>query len=261
MLAVYLLCGGRLELDLNNFFPDRAPGTRYTIPIPCVLVVHPRGRLLFDTGIHRQAIVDPVARLGADRARRLGVRSRPEEEVVSQLALVGVAPAAVTHVANSHFHFDHCGGNEFFPGATFLVQRAELEAARAVDRENPGSYRPNFVDFDLPLPYRPVDGEHDVFGDGTAVLLPTPGHTPGHQSLAVRIPGGPRYLFAADACYTREHMDRDVLSGVLWDPALMRRSMGVLRDLRDREQMTLVYGHDAEQWDGLPHAPEPLARG
>jgi glyoxylase-like metal-dependent hydrolase (beta-lactamase superfamily II) len=260
MLTVYLLCGGRLDLDLSTFFPDRPPGARYTVPIPCVLVVHPRGRLLFDTGVHRQAIVDPVGRLGADRARRFGVRSRPGEEVVGQLALVGLAPDAVTHVANSHLHFDHCGGNEFFPGATFLVQRAELDAARAVDRQNPGRFNPSFRDFDLPLAYRPVDGEHDVFGDGTVTLLPTPGHTPGHQSLSVRLPDGARFLFAADACYTREHMDRDLLPGVLWDPALMRRSLALLRGLRDGEGTTVVYGHDAEQWDGMARAPVPLAR-
>jgi glyoxylase-like metal-dependent hydrolase (beta-lactamase superfamily II) len=64
------------------------------------------------------------------------------------------------------------------------VQRAELEAAR-----RPGfvpSYSPSPIDFDHPLEYRMIDGEHDVFGDGTVVLLPTFGHTPGHQSLLVR---------------------------------------------------------------------------
>jgi glyoxylase-like metal-dependent hydrolase (beta-lactamase superfamily II) len=261
MLAVYLLCGGRLELDHSLFFPDRAPGTRYTVPIPCVLVVHPRGRILFDTGIHRDAITDPVARFGEARARRFGVRSRPDEEVVSQLARLGLAPGDVDHVANSHFHFDHCGGNELFPRSTFLVQRAELEAARVADPARPGRYTPSFRDFDHPLRYEPLDGEHDVFGDGSAVLLPTPGHTPGHQSLRVRPGPGAGWVFTADACYTREHMDGDLLSGVVWDPDGMARSLRRLRALRDEDGASVMYGHDAAQWETLPQAPRPLLGG
>ena len=113
------------------------------------------------------------------------------------------------YVANSHLHFDHCGGNEFFPRATFLVQRPELEAAR-----KPGfvpRYSPSPIDFDHPLDYQLIDGEHDVFGDGTVVLLPTYGHTPGHQSLRVRAGKDAHIVCASDACYTRENMDRDVL--------------------------------------------------
>jgi glyoxylase-like metal-dependent hydrolase (beta-lactamase superfamily II) len=261
MLTVYLLGCGRLELDHTVFFPHRVPGTRYTVPIPCVLVVHPRGRLLFDTGLHRDALADPVGRLGEARARRFGVRSRPDEEVVSQLARLGLAPDDVARVANSHFHFDHCGGNEFFPRSTFLVQRAELEAARAADAARPGRYTPSARDFDHPLRYEPLDGEHDVFGDGTVVLLPTPGHTPGHQSLWVRPGPGAGWVFAADACYTREHMDGGLLSGVVWDPGAMTRSLHRLRALRDDAGASVLYGHDPAQWETLPRAPKPLLAG
>ena len=145
-LRVYVLCGGLLELDLALMLPDRAPGSRWTVPVPAFLVVHGRGRLLFDTGVHCAAITDPVGRLGETRASRFGMRSQPGDEVVSQLGLLGVRPDDVTWVANSHFHFDHCGGNEFFPRSTFLVQRKELEAARdpacpgreALHAERPG---------------------------------------------------------------------------------------------------------------------------
>ena len=261
MLGVYALCGGYLDLELAMMVPDREPGTRWTVPVPAFLVVHRAGRLLFDTGVHCAAITDPVGRLGETRARRFGVRSQPGDDVVSQLALLGLRPDDVTHVANSHFHFDHCGGNEFFPRSTFLVQRRELEAARdpAVLAEK--RYAPSAPDFDHPLAYRPVDGEHDVFGDGTVVLIPTHGHTPGHQSLRVRAGKGADLVLAADACYTRENMDRDLLPGVLWDPDEMARSLARLRALRDREGATVIFGHDPDQWRELPRAPEPLAVG
>jgi glyoxylase-like metal-dependent hydrolase (beta-lactamase superfamily II) len=259
MLRVYALSGGYLDLALSLMLPDREPGTRWTVPVPAFLVAHGAGRLLFDTGVHCAAITDPVGRLGEARARRFGVRSRPGDDVVSQLALLGLRPDDVTHVANSHFHFDHCGGNEFFPRSTFLVQRRELEAARDPAILSQKRYAPSPPDFDHPLAYRPVDGEHDVFGDGTVVLIPTHGHTPGHQSLRVRAGKGADLVLAADACYTRENMDRDLLPGVLWDPGEMARSLAHLRALRDRQGATIIFGHDPAQWEELPRAPEPLA--
>jgi glyoxylase-like metal-dependent hydrolase (beta-lactamase superfamily II) len=162
----------------------------------------------------------------------------------------------VRYVANSHLHFDHCGGNEFFPRATFLVQRPELEAAR-----RPGfvpGYSPSPIDFDHPLDYRMIDGEHDVFGDGTVLLIPTYGHTPGHQSLLVRAGKGTQVVCASDACYTRENMDRDVLPKILWNPSIMRDSLATLRKLRDSAGATVFYGHDPEQWAAIPRAPAPV---
>jgi N-acyl homoserine lactone hydrolase len=258
MANVYALSGGLIELDRSTFFSDLPAGTRITVPVICFLIAHPGGHVLVDTGVHRQAIVDPVGRLGERRASVFRLRSAATDEVVSQLALLGLAPDDIRYVVNSHFHFDHCGGNEFFRRSTFLVQRPEMEAARQVLAGATMRYSPSAVDFDHPLEYRLVDGEHDVFGDGTVVLLPTYGHTPGHQSVRVRRGKGVDLVLAADACYTRENMDRDVLPNVLWDPREMSRSLARLRQLRDREGATVIYGHDADQWREISRAPTPL---
>src|ERR687888_811326 len=240
MVQIYALCVGYLELDRASMLSDLTPGTPWTVPVSSYLVVHPQGRLLFDTGVHCQSITDPIGRMGEERARRIRIRSQVGDDVVSQLARAGLQPDDITYVVNSHLHFDHCGGNEFFPHATFLVQKPEMEAAR-----HPGgvaSYSPSAIDFDHPLNYQLVDGEHDVFGDGTVLLIPTYGHTPGHQSLLVR-PGKDAPLVAAsDACYTRENMDRDVLPNVLWNPSVMRDSLATLRRLRDQGGATIFYG-------------------
>ena len=100
-----------------------------------------------------------------------------------------------------------------------------------------------------------IDGEHDVFGDGAVVLLPTFGHTPGHQSLLVRAGKGAQIVCASDACYTRENMDRDVLPNILWNAAVMRESLAALRKLRDQAGATMFYGHDPDQWAATPRAP------
>src|SRR5438128_7078924 len=252
MVQIYALCVGYLELDRASMLSDLTPGMPWTVPVSSYLVVHPQGRLLFDTGVHCQTLTDPIGRMGEERARRIRIRSQVGDDVVSQLARAGLQPDDITYVVNSHLHFDHCGGNEFFPHATFFVQRAELEAAR-----RPGgvpSYSPSPIDFEHALDYRMIDGEHDVFGDGSVVLIPTYGHTPGHQSMVLRTGNSPQMVCAADACYTRENMDRDVLPNVLWNASVMRDSLATLRKLRDQGGATMFYGHDPAQWDAIPHA-------
>jgi N-acyl homoserine lactone hydrolase len=234
VIRVYALCTGYIELDRASMVSDLAAGQPWTVPVLSFLVDHPRGKLLFDTGVHCQARVDPVGRLGPERVKRLTVKSQAGDDVVPQLARLGLTPPDVRYVANSHLHFDHCGGNEFFPQATFLVQRPD------------------------PLEYQMIAGEHDVFGDGTVLLLPTYGHTPGHQSLLVRAGKGASLVCASDACYTRENMDRDVLPKILWDESVMRDSLAALRKLRDQAGATMFYGHDPAQWDAMPHAPAPV---
>src|SRR5574341_25448 len=214
MLQIYAVCVGYLELDRASMLSDLPPGSPWTVPVSSYLVVHPQGRLLFDTGVHCQTLTDPIGRMGAARASRIRIRSQVGDDVVSQLARLGLQPDDITYVVNSHLHFDHCGGNEFFPRATIVVQKPEMEAAR-----RPGgveSYSRSVIDFDHPLRYQLVDGEHDVFGDGKVILIPTYGHTPGHQSLLVRVGKDTQMVFTADACDTKENLDRDVLPRVLW---------------------------------------------
>jgi len=256
VINVYALGTGYIELDRASMVSDLEPGQPWTVPVTSFLVSHPSGKLLFDTGVHCQARLDPLARLGAERMKRLAVKSQAGDDVVPQLATLGLTPDDIRFVANSHLHFDHCGGNEFFPRATFLVQRPELESAR-----RPGfvpGYNPSPIDFDHPLDYRMIEGEHDVFGDGSVILFPTYGHTPGHQSLRVRAGKQGQIVCASDACYTRENMDRDVLPKILWDASVMSESLAALRKLRDQVGATMFYGHDPAQWQATPRAPAPV---
>lgn len=255
MASLYALCCGYLEFERRLFFPESERGTPITIPVPSYLIVHPQGKVLFDTGLHCDAAADPVGRLGERTAKYYRVRSAHDEHVLAQLALLGLKPADITHVVNSHLHFDHCGCNACFPAAQFLVQRQELEQMRSAP------VVPGPRDWDHPLDYRMVDGERDLFGDGSVVLLPTPGHTAGHQSLLVRAGADRQFVLAGDACYTREHLTHSILpaAGAVWNAGAMADSMAVLRRLSERSGVTLIYGHDSEQWRALPHAPQPMA--
>jgi len=195
MPALHALCCGRLRMDRSLFFPDEPAGTDMTVPVPSFLVIHPKGRLLFDTGVDCLAATDAEASLGKRLARMFRMAGAADELLPNQLAALGLRPQDITHVVNSHLHFDHCGCNALFPRATFLVQKAELDAAR-----EPGS-QAHARGWDHALDYRAVDGEHDVFGDGSVVLLPTPGHTA--RSSRPRTPATRVRTSSANCCPAR----------------------------------------------------------
>lgn len=252
-VVLHALSGGRLETRRALMFAGVTSDERIALPIGCWLVEHPRGRLLFDTGLHPDTAADPVGRLGAGRASRFAVTSAPGDDAVASLARLGLAADDITHVVNSHLHFDHCGCNRCFRNARVLVQRAELDAARAARAR--GADDP--ADWDDPgCPPETVEGEHDVFGDGTVVLLPTPGHTPGHQSLRAVTTSGRVVVLAGDAVYTARHLDEDALPppAAVWHAAAMADSMARLRAMRDRERAFVVFGHDDAQWRHLVEA-------
>jgi N-acyl homoserine lactone hydrolase len=225
-----------------------------TIEVPSFLIRHDRGVVLFDTGVDCLAQQDPVARLGERLASTFTLCAAPQENILDQLRMVGLAADDVTHVINSHFHFDHCGCNALFPRATFIVQHAEMAMARAPNSPYNRAY------WDHPFAWRIVNGEHDVFGDGSLVLIPTPGHTAGHQSLRVHAAPGVDFVLTADAAYSREHLEREIVpvDGAAWNPQMMIETFSRLRSLQERNGSELIFGHDPEQWATLRHAPEPM---
>jgi glyoxylase-like metal-dependent hydrolase (beta-lactamase superfamily II) len=145
------------------------------------LVVHPRGTLLWDTG----TIPDELVKPGGTTIARATVT----KTLAGQLAEIGYKPADINYLALSHYHYDHSANGNQFAGSTWLVQRPEL-AAMFPDTPPANPIDPNVsAKFSALAKSKTVllDGDHDVFGDGSVVILSTPGHTPGHQSLFVRL--------------------------------------------------------------------------
>ena len=249
-LRLFAFTCGWLESDLGLFVAGAAGPIR--VPVPCYLVDHPRGALVFDTGLHPATQTDAEARLGRRIARAFRVCFAPGEELAARLAALAIDPAAVRWLVSSHLHFDHVGGNAQLPNARLVVQRREWQAGQDPDLRAANAYDPR--DYDLGHDVLGVDGEHDVFGDGSVVCVPTHGHTPGHQSLRVRLATGDVVL-AADACYLRRTLETLALPPIVHDPEAMRASLLRLRALRDAGAR-IFYGHDPEFWASLPQAPE-----
>lgn len=226
---------------------------RIRVPVPCYLIDHPRGKALFDTGLHPALAGDPAGRIGV-LATIFDVELDPASVVSARLEALGVDPRDVDWVVNSHLHFDHVGGNCEVPNACVVVQRPEWEAGHdpRLARQNAFDAR----DYDTGNDVRVVAGEYDLFGDGRAVCLPTYGHTPGHQSLLLRLDSGD-VLLAGDACYLRRTLDDMHLPGVIHEPEAALAALRRLDAFR-RTGTRIFYGHDPEFWASVPQAPAPI---
>ncbi|HEV7730544.1 MAG TPA: N-acyl homoserine lactonase family protein [Candidatus Binatia bacterium] len=218
------------------------------VPVPSFLIEHPRGLALFDTGMHPAARTHPDVRLGR-AAPFFTVEMADDDALTSRLAALGVDPARVQWLVNSHLHFDHAGGNALVPNARLVVQRREWDAAH--DDDVAAANGINALDWDLGHDVQTVDGEHDLFGDGRVVCLPTHGHTPGHQSLRLRLDDGGDVVLTSDACYLRETLEQLHLPPIVHDRDQMLASLLALRRLRDAGAR-LVFGHDPDAWATMP---------
>jgi glyoxylase-like metal-dependent hydrolase (beta-lactamase superfamily II) len=234
-----MVCGW-LDVDAR-FILAKQPG-RLSLPIPSFLIEHPKGRAVFDTGLHRDLQAGP-SRLG-DLAKVFQVRFWAGEELGGRLRAYGVDAARIDYLINSHLHFDHVGGNADLPNAKVIVQRREWEAAADPEEVRKNGY--NRADFDLGHQLQLADGEYDVFGDGSVVCIPTYGHTAGHQSLRVRLAGGETVL-TADSCYLRKALDEMLFPPFAHSYEAMRAVMERYRTM-ERAGARLIFGHDSGQW-------------
>jgi N-acyl homoserine lactone hydrolase len=183
-------CGQGQVGDLSRWSPGVNVGTKTEFVTNCYLIKHAQGYLMWETGVG-----DALA--GMPEGRGEFTRWRLKRTLASQLDEIGVKPSEIKYVAASHSHFDHIGNVELFPQALLLIQKAEYEWPMPN-----GAAR-----YKAEHPVRKLEGDLDVFGDGGATLLSTPGHTPGHQSILIRLARSGPILISGDAAHFRENWD------------------------------------------------------
>jgi N-acyl homoserine lactone hydrolase len=216
---------------------------RTAVPIPFYVIEHPEGVALFDAGLPAAMCDREESYLKALQANDLDVTLTPEETLTANLERLDIDPAKVSQVVLSHLHFDHAGGLRELPNATLVVQRREWEAGFEPELSSRYSLRKRY--FDLGHQVQLVDGEHDLFGDGSAVCMPSHGHTPGHQSLRVRSDAGD-HILVGDACYHAGVVESRMFPEFS-DHAAMNRSLDALLAAKDADTV-MVFGHDPAQW-------------
>jgi N-acyl homoserine lactone hydrolase len=245
-MKMHVLSGGRLRMKKSVYLPDADRSETLELPVSCFLLRHPQGNVLFDTGCHPSTATDAEGRWGP-MARAMVPISGPQDNVVDQLQSIGLTTDDIDVVVNSHFHSDHCGCNEFFKKATVVCHARELEAARKEDAEKSGFLA---VDWKHPMPIETIEGERDLFNDGRIVLVPVPGHTAGMTAALVGLDRSGSFLLASDSVALRANLERDINPRNTWDAEQSSKSMEEIRRI-EAGGATVVYGHDAAQWDEL----------
>ena len=240
---LYVLdCGVNQGKDQARWSPGVNEGKPIELSDNCYLIRHAKGLLLWDTGIPDAVAGMPDGFVTANGA----ITQRRTKTLAAQLAEIGVKPADILYVALSHTHGDHVGNVAMFPASTVLIQGAEYDWAM----EQP--VKPAFA---ADQKFDKLNGDRDVFGDGSVVILSTPGHTPGHQSLLVHLPKTGALLLSGDAVHFRDNWDHRRVPSMNTNRDQTIASMERIATVLTEQKAQLWINHDKAQSAQLRHAP------
>jgi len=241
---LYILnCGEGVAGDISRWSPGVNEGKSMDFVDNCYLIKHPQGWLLWDTGVSDTVAAMPNGLAPSDPK---SVHWHRSKTLAAQLDQLGLKPSDIKSVAISHTHPDHVGNVELFPAAMLYVQKAEYEWPGA---NNTPRFKPEH-------PVTKLDGDRDLFGDGSVVILSTPGHTPGHQSLLVKLPKTGAIVLSGDAAHFKDNWDNRRVPSINFDKDKTLASMQKIADTLTKEKAQLWINHDKAQRDSLKMAPE-----
>ena len=250
-VRLYALDCGRIQLKDMGMFSDTGEydGKPGTLVDPCWVIRHPKGTLLWDTGLG-----DTMAENKNGVDIDIG-HMQVDVTLLDQLKAIGLTPADITYLSISHAHFDHTGNANEFPNATWILNRAEVAWAET---------RPNqFVDPDRFNAYQGaktemIDGDYDVFGDGSVRILKTPGHTPGHQSLLVKLKKAGTVIISGDLYHVRDNYRFRRVPAFNVERADTLASIDRINTILKNTRGRLVVHHDPQDFKALPAFPKYL---
>ncbi|WP_028080090.1 N-acyl homoserine lactonase family protein [Solimonas soli] len=252
-LRLYTLDCGHLSLPDMGMFDDggSSDGRPGEMAVPCFLIRHPQGDLLWDTGLGDRLAAHPGGVVNA-----FGIRESVETPLLAQLAALGVKPDKVRYVAFSHLHADHTGNANLFVKSTWLLAKAELDAGLAtpapigVDPALFSAYRQARVEtFDL---------DHDVFGDGSVRILRAPGHTAGHSVLLLKLAKGGAVILSGDLYHSRANYEQSRVPPINFSRAETLASFDRVAHLLQNLRARLIIQHDPGDFAALPKPPAYL---
>lgn len=230
VVDVKLLTDGYFTLDKSFLVFGKYQGMKYKAALKPLLIRTEKETILVDTG---------VGTLPSKYEKFHDVIRSREEDLRYSLHKTGLRPEDVTMVVNTHLHFDHCGNNQMFVNSKFLVQTDEIRYAYFPDRFMRVSYLREF--FDVEGDYLPVRGKYEI--ENGVEVLPTPGHTIGHQSVVVKWKGR-NVVYTGDAAPLPENIEKRNITGMIYDSTQGIQSIDLLRRI---ENPVYIYSHDNEQ--------------
>jgi 4-pyridoxolactonase len=247
---VRLLDSGTLVIDQSHITWNIGCGTPVRFPVYSVLIEHPDGLFMFDSGYDLELVNEVLPFELPEQT--------PEQTVPAQLAKCGFKPEDVDALINSHLHFDHCGANKHLPKATTYLHRDELRQARTPEPFERLGYADKGFDH-AGASFSLLEGDVE-FAKGIH-LFHTPGHTVGHYSLLVELEGSRPLLFMADVSYTTAAYANDQQAGFHNNPVDGVRSIRRIKRLAKEWDAQVIFTHDMDEFKTYALAPEPFTAG
>jgi N-acyl homoserine lactone hydrolase len=252
-LRLYVLdCGHATFKDMGGFSDTgEYDGLAGEIAVPCFLIRHPKGDLLWDAGLGDHY---NYPKEGSDAAP--GVHVTVPVTLLAQLQSLDLAPKNINFIAFSHLHWDHTGNANEFPDAVWIMNKTELAAALTLPP--PGGVLPDTWSVYKDAKTETIEGDYDVFGDGTVMILRTPGHTPGHQVLKLTLKKSGTVILSGDLYHLRGNRvfkRVPVYNANRADTlASMNRVEAIIKNTHGR----LILQHDPREFQALPMPPAYL---
>jgi N-acyl homoserine lactone hydrolase len=244
---------GHMVFNDMGMFSDTGEGAGQpgNVVATCFLVRHPKGDLLWDTGLP-DALADKPG--GLDAPGGIGHMTVPTR-LIDQLKTVGIAPSEIEFLAFSHMHPDHTGNaNLFEKGPTWLLNQLEVNYALA----SPAHADPSSFSAYKTAKKQMIEGDHDVFGDGTVRILATPGHTPGHQVLEVRLAKAGTIVLSGDLYHSRRNERDKLIPAFNFSRAETLASFDRVSRILKNTHGRLIIQHAPEDLAAFPKAPKYL---
>ncbi len=241
---LYILnCGEGIAGDIGRWSPGVNEGKSMDFVDNCYLIKHSQGWMLWDTGVTDAIATMPNGQAPTDPK---ATHWRRPKTLASQLDALDVKPSDIKYLAVSHTHPDHIGNVGLFPASMLLVQKAEYDWPSPL---GVGRFKPE-------QPVQKLEGDHDVFGDGSVTIISTPGHTPGHQSLLLKLSKTGALLLSGDAVHFKDNWDNRRVPAINFDKDKTAASLQRMADVLAKEKAQLWINHDKAQRDSLKMSPE-----
>ena len=246
-LRLFVLDGGRIvatDADATDMSDDGYyTGRTLEMPVPCFLVRHPDGDLIWDTGMSRTRT-------------DLGEWAMPGASLVDQLQVLGRAPADIRFLSVSHGHWDHSGNAGLFDRSTWIVN--PQERGFMFDDENRASQGMDDYGALEAADTRLITDDHDVFGDGSVLIIQAPGHTPGHTVLLLRLAEAGPVLLSGDLWHLAESRSGRRVPTFNADRAQTLASMDRVEALVAATGARVIIQHEVADQASLPRLPASL---
>lgn len=226
-------------------------------PVSFYVLKHPKGNVIFDTG-NNDKTIDNAEGWWGPLAKGFGIKMTKDDAIPAQLGKIGLKTSDIKYVVVGHLHLDHGGNIGQFPNATLIVQDDELKAAQSPDPGFSVYYIPgDFADVKNMNVVR-LNGDMDLFGDGSFRIVSARGHTQGSQFAVVKLPKTGSVILTSDVVYFKESLEKNLLPPVpgITHPIDAYKSYAKIRLIRDAENAKVFYGHDPEVFKATKQAPE-----